>query len=77
MAKCKCPKCGNQLFFEEFGQYGRIHKVGLNGKIQKRFERADYGGDDVISSMVYCRQCGWTASSFVLSGNAVSMLKGD
>lgn len=54
----KCPKCGSHLVFETFGQYGHIHKIGLNGKVHKRYKTVDYGGDDVITSMIYCENCG-------------------
>lgn len=59
----KCPKCGEQLVYETFGQYGRAHKIGMNGRIQKRYTTIDYGFDDVITPMIYCISCGVCVTS--------------
>lgn len=73
-----CPQCGKQLVYEIFGQYGNVHKINPNGTIQKTFTRMDYGSDEMVSDMIYCRDCGWTAfNNFEVQNNRVISLGGE
>lgn len=58
----KCPKCGGQLVYETFGQYGHVRKIGMNGKIHKRYTTHYYGGNGVEFDMIYCTSCGFEAT---------------
>jgi DNA-directed RNA polymerase subunit RPC12/RpoP len=77
LSEVKCPKCGGQLVYETFGQYGRVHKVGADGRIHKRYITNDYGGDDVILDMIYCSSCGHEITSICKTdGITVKIVEG-
>lgn len=71
----KCPKCGGQLVYETFGQYGHMHKINKDGRIQTRYKSIDYGGDDVMTAMVYCTSCGFDITGQCESDGAMVKVK--
>ena len=74
MKKTACPNCGGHLVYENFGQYGRIHRIAFNGKIQKRYVTIDYGGDDALEAFVYCQACGWESrGKFVEQNHTITL----
>lgn len=69
--KICCPECGHELVYEVLCQYGIIHKVNPDGRVQKQHRKVDYGSTDDV--LLYCPRCYWRCNDFASDGNTVEV----